>query len=514
MTEKTGYEHDIRPLVRRLGKPPEAWQRADLMDVCLEDGIQVVNFHFPSLSGKLKELRLPVNSRDYLERILAAGERVDGSSLFPKLFDVGESDLYAVPVYRWAFMNPWAPHEMDIVCRFADRHGRPCEHTPDNLLAACQDRLRKRTNAELHALAEPEFYLILERADQRFPGKSQSNYQQSAPYLHGRAIANEILRVVGEVTGAVKHCHSETGYIDHLDSDDPELAGRRVEQYGLEFDLVPIEDLGCWLPVARWLIRVIAAKHGASVTFLPKLDEDMAGSGMHLHLALQRNGRNAMHDDAGALSEDALRLIGGLLDKAAPLTAFGNTVAASYLRLVPEQFAPTRVCWGRRNLSTLIRVPVSFATEERMDRVMNPDEASTEPVPVARPTVEFRMPDGSAFTLLLLSAVTLCVEHGLTWEGAVDFARKLEVSGNVFRQPELRDSLEALPPTAVAAAGCLREQRAFFEERAVPPRLIDIVIAALEREADERLSDRVQALPATERLMENRRLMHKDLHKR
>ena len=95
---------DVRPLVRRFGKPPADWQRADLVRFCLEQPVRVVNLRYPSLGGKLRELRLPVNNRPTLERVLAAGERVDGSSLFPGLFDAGESDLYAVPVYRWAFL--------------------------------------------------------------------------------------------------------------------------------------------------------------------------------------------------------------------------------------------------------------------------------------------------------------------------------------------------------------------------------------------------------------------------
>ena len=63
---------------------------------------------------------------------------------------------------------------------------------------------------------------------------------------------------------------------------------------------MPVEDLGCWLTVARWLIRAIADRHGASVTYVPKLDEGMAGSGMHLHLALERGGESAMCDEARA----------------------------------------------------------------------------------------------------------------------------------------------------------------------------------------------------------------------
>jgi glutamine synthetase len=238
-------EHGIRPLVRRLGKLPAEWQRRDLIDLCLQQPIRVINFRYPSLDGKLRELRLPVNDPAYLERILAAGERVDGSSLFPGLFDTGKSDIYAVPVYRWAYLNPWADDELDIVCRFADAEGRPCLETPDNLLAAVAGRLESNTGLALEALAELEFYLILDRVDARFTGRAQRSYHQSAPYLHGRAIADEILRVASEVTGRVKYCHTEVGYIDRLESDDPELDGKRVEQYELELDLMPVEDLGC-----------------------------------------------------------------------------------------------------------------------------------------------------------------------------------------------------------------------------------------------------------------------------
>lgn len=504
------YSTDFRPLVRKLGKPPGKWQRKDLYDFCLAEGIKVVNFRYPALDGKLKELRLPVNNADYLERLLTAGERVDGSSLYPKLFTTSESDLYVVPVYRWAFINPWAPDELDIVCRFADSNGAPCKNTPDNLLDAAAARFRDRAGAELRALAELEFYLFTRPERARFTSRVQRNYHQAGPYLHSRPVADEILRVVGEVTGCVKYCHSEVGYMDRIESAEPEIDGCRVEQYELEFDLMPIEDLGCWLTVARWLIREIASRHGATSTFLPKLDEGMAGNGMHLHLAVFRNGQNAMNDDEGGLSDDALRLIGGLLRRAAEMTAFGNTVAASYLRLVPGQEAPTRICWGFRNRAGLIRVPLGFNVPTRLDRSMNPGETGKYPEGLSRPTVEYRSPDGSAFVHLLLAAVALCVEEGVMAPESIHIARSLEVAPDRHPEPE---TFEQLPDTAVAASEALAGGREFFEERGFPPALIDIVIDKLRDESDVGLTEKLRALPAAERLAASRRLMHKDLHK-
>ena len=64
---------------------------------------------------------------------------------------------------------------------------------------------------------------------------------------------------------------------------------------------MPVSDLGTWLCVARWLIRVIADYHGASVTYVPKLEPGSAGTGMHLHFAVKRDGVNTMTDAAGEL---------------------------------------------------------------------------------------------------------------------------------------------------------------------------------------------------------------------
>ena len=58
-----------------------------------------------------------------------------------------------------------------------------------------------------------------------------------------------------------------------------------------------------------------------------------------------RDGVNAMADGRG-LTDTARKVIAGYLISAESLTAFGNTVPTSFLRLVPHQEAPTSICWG------------------------------------------------------------------------------------------------------------------------------------------------------------------------
>ena len=378
--------------------------------------------------------------------------------------------------------------------------------TPDTVLAEAAERVRAE-GAVLKALAEIEFYFIFEPGDGRFQGKTQRNYAQAEPYVRGRSAVDEVLRVAASVIGHVKYAHAEVGYVDRLESPDEDVRRGRAEQYELELDLMPIEDLGTWLTVARWLIRVIAARHGATATYLPKLETGAAGNGMHLHLSLERDGMNTIRDASGELSDDALRLIGGLLGEVQSLTAFGNTVAASFLRLVPGQEAPTRICWGPRNRSSLIRIPLGFSTGSRLDRAVNPAEPGEYPDLSGRPTVELRSPDGSAFVHLLLAAVAACAAEGLAARDGVERARALEDPGGTS------SDFEALPASAVDAADALEERRKWFEERGFPARLLDLVMEKLRAEADRGLSQRLAALPEEARSAELRRVLHKDLHK-
>ena len=185
-------------------------------------------------------------------------------------------------------------------------------------------------------------------------------------------------------------------------------------------------------------------------------------------------------------------------------------VAASYLRLVPGQEAPTSVCWGYHNRAGLIRVPLSFPKHLRLDKTMNPEEKGEYPDELARPTVEYRSPDGSAFSHMLMAAVTMCAEDGLSSPDSLARAKTLEVTPE---RPVGNESFDQLPETAVRAAEALEKGRSFFEERGFTPKLIDIVVDKLRDESDVGLSDKLRALPAAERLAASRRLMHKDLHK-
>jgi len=95
------------PLVSYLQKPAVEFTRADIVKYCVDNEVECINLHYCGWDGKLKTLNFVIQSLDHLQSILQAGERVDGSSLFP-FVKAGKSDLYVIPKYRTAFVNPFS----------------------------------------------------------------------------------------------------------------------------------------------------------------------------------------------------------------------------------------------------------------------------------------------------------------------------------------------------------------------------------------------------------------------
>ncbi len=273
--------------------------------------------------------------------------------------------------------------------------------------------------------------------------------------------------------------------------------------------------------LGRWIIRNVAFKHGCVATFTPKLEEGVAGNGFHFHMQLLKDGRNAMNDSDGKLSDIARRLIGGLCEYADSLTAFGNTVSSAYLRLVPHQEAPTRICWSDMNRSAMIRVPLGWTNLRHLSRRVNPADTSEFKSEERRQTVELRSPDGSAISHLLLAGLVMAADWAFSDSrtlfgtgGALELAERLYIRGNIFADQELLQRLPELPTSCVESARILRQKRELYERDGIfPPAVIDYVAGLLEKEKDEDINKRLADLPADDRLHETRRIMHKDLHR-
>ncbi len=504
----------VNPISSLVGKEREHFTRDDLISVIEKRQIETVSFLYPALNGELKQLRIPITSQYQAEQVLTDGERVDGSSLFKGIVDASLSDLYVIPLYKSAFLNPLDKGSLNFICRYFNSDGELAPHAPDTILQNAYDYFKKSTGYDLYALGELEFYLFHNSDSSLYPVPKQSGYHLSSPFLKAGKILDEMLREIARITGAVKYAHSELGNVESVRSNLDEIKDKRAEQLEIEFLPTPINDTGDIVALSRWLIRNIAYKHGCIASFAPKVEEGIAGNGLHVHLQLMKNGKNIMRNDKDDLSIPAKKLIGGLCKYADSLTAFGNTVSSSYLRLVPNQEAPTRVCWSHLNRNAMIRVPLGWHKAGQMAMKLNPQQNKPVSSADGRQTVELRSSDGSAMIHLLLAGIIMATEWGLNDSHAEQVAEKYFVEGNIFPNKHLSKSLPSLPKSCTESSNLLIRKRQLYErEHIYPSSIIEFVSNILKEEKDENMNQYLTDLPADERLLETRKIMHRCLHR-
>jgi glutamine synthetase len=317
-----------------------------------------------------------------------------------------------------------------------------------------------------------------------------------------------------QITGNIKYAHHEVGCLERVESDFAEINGKRAEQVEVEFLPTPIDETGDIVVLSRWIIRNIAYKHNYIATFVPKLEVGHAGNGMHFHLALMKDNHNVLTNKGGDMTDEAKMLIGGLCHYAPSLSAFGNMVSASYLRLVPNQEAPTRVSWSEMNRSALIRVPLGWTKVSNLTKLVNPQQKEALKERQSRQTIEFRSPDGSAFAHLLLAGLTLATEWGLTHsKDALDIAKMSHVKGNVHNSA-FYSHLPEISTSCVESSEQLLQHRNIYErDKIFPPSVITYIVNLLQSENDRSLNQRLMALPDDEKIKDSRRIMHRDIHK-
>jgi glutamine synthetase len=471
-------------LVQFLQKPARDFTRDDIIKFIEAKEISMINFRYAADDGKLKSLNFVPFSREHLESILTAGERVDGSSLF-SFIESGSSDLYVIPRYRTAFVNPFTQEPtLEILCSFYNSEGRPLESAPEYILRKAYSRFTKKTGYRLRTFGELEYY-IKSPHDNLYPLIDQKGYHQSKPFAKFEDLRIEALEMCARAGCRIKYGHSEVGSFTK--------DGEDFEQHEIEFLPVEPDEAAEQLLISKWIIRMLGFEYGVEVSFAPKITEGNAGSGMHIHMMLEKDGKNVMINN-GRLSDTARKMIAGILDLSKALTAFGNTIPTSYLRLVPHQEAPTNICWGDRNRSVLMRVPLGWNGAMNMIKDANPADSAEYSEMPTKQTVELRSPDGSADLYKLFAGIVVAIEHGLEMPNALELAENLYVNYNIFTKSEKGKGkkLESLPASCWESAESLLDKRSYFEKDNVfPSGVIDNDVSKLKTFNDKGLSEKL-----------------------
>jgi len=449
--------------------------KEDVLKFISDNHIRILNLcHIPE-DGRLKTLSFSIANRERIHEILDLGERVDGSNLFSSI-EPGKSDIYILPRTERAFVNPFAVlPTLSILCDYLDEDGKPLDIAPENVLARAEKKLRSSTGITLKALAELEFYIVSkQQTEMLFPEAPDKNYHESAPFSRFEELRNEILATLDIIGIATKYGHSEVGRSWNKDN-------MLMEQHEIEFAPQDLAKMAETIAISKWVVRSICARHGVSASFIPKIDLAHAGTGMHIHICGLRNEDNIVANPAGTLSNDALKMIGGVLKFAPSLAAFGNPTPISYLRFIAPKESPMHICWSSGDRLALIRIPLwwNFKKGEKTNS--------------CKETFEYRASDAFANAYLLLAGLSVAATYGLKNSKE---ASKIAEDLHVEATSRERKNLKVLPASCSESADNLKKDRQFYEADGVfPRRLIDKTVEKLKAYQDKGLSNRISDKP-------------------
>lgn len=472
-------EMSANPLVEFLHKPSKCFTKADIITFIREKGIRMIDFMYPAEDGRIKTLNFMINNYAYLETILTDGERVDGSSLFPSFIEAENSDLYVIPRFKTAFVSPFSEiPTLCMLCSFFNKDGEPFECSPEQTLHRAAVAFTQSTGMTFEAMGELEYYVIADD-DEMFPAVDQRGYHESGPFAKFNEFRKQCMAYIAQTGGQIKYGHSEVGNFTQN--------GKVFEQNEIEFLPCPAETAADQLILAKWVIRNLAHMNDLDITFAPKITVGKAGSGLHIHMRMMKDGKNCMIKDR-KLSDEARRAIAGMMVLAPSITAFGNKTPVSYFRLVPHQEAPTNVCWGDCNRSVLVRVPLGWTSGRDMCIQVNTLEAEANNDTTLKQTVEMRSPDGSADIYQLMAGLCVACRYGLEMEEekALQLASDKYVGMNEAKNG--LSKFEQLPDSCVSSAKWLEKQRELYEDKGVfSSRMIDGIVKSLKDKDDTKL---------------------------
>lgn len=120
----------------------------------------------------------------------------------------------------------------------------------------------------------------------------------------------------------------------------------------------------------KHVIRVLAARHGMTATFMPRPLSDGMGSSCHVHLSLRDGSDRAVFhdaDDPAGISDVLRHAVGGVLGLAPELMLWYAPTINSMRRLLTEDFAGNGLTWGRDNRTTTCRVLPGAPSATRLE---------------------------------------------------------------------------------------------------------------------------------------------------
>ena len=373
-----------------------------------EHNVQYADLRFTNTKGKEQHITLPIHL--ITESFFSDGKLFDGSSM-PGWCTINKSDMLLMPVDGPVFLDPFFKVPTIIIrCDILDPTTLAgYEKDPRSIARRAENFMRSEGIADEAFLGpELEFYMFdgirfkhdmsgcmyqIEdyeaawNSDKEFADRPnlghrpmvQGGYFPVPPVDSSQDIRTQMCDVLKKFDIEPEAHHHEVG-----------TAGQN--EIATKYN--SLTKKADEVMIYKYVVHNVANLNNKTVTFMPKPMKGEAGSGMHCHMSLSKDGKNLFAGNLyGGLSQEALWFIGGIIKHAKSLNAFTNASTNSYKRLVPHFEAPVLLAYSASNRSAAIRIP----------HAVNPSTAH----------IEVRFPDCLCNPYLCFAALTMAGLDGI-----------------------------------------------------------------------------------------------------
>ena len=443
---------------------------AEVQKFIKEYDVKMVDFKMVDLEGRWRHLSIPVER--FTEDTMKDGIGFDGSNY--GYAPIEKSDMVFIPNLKTAIFDKFS--EIPTITMMGDvfvidePENRPFDQYPRNVALAAEKYMRDQGIAD-QMIVGPEFeFYLFDRVAYQVREESVFCEVDTKQAEWNSAMEDDI-RNKGYQVGRKKGYHADIPQDITYNSRAKmcmtmEDWGIKVKyhhhevggpgQVEIEVELGEMTEMADAVMATKYIIKNTAVEDDRTATFLPKPIYDEAGSGLHVHMHLFKDGKPLFYDENGysGLSELALCFMGGLLKHAKSLCAF-----TSYKRLVPGFEAPVTIGFATANRSSVIRIPAYAKAPDKK-------------------RFELRNPDGTANPYYAFAAILMAGIDGVKnkinamdggW-GPYDF--------NLYDlSEEQKKEVKALPRSLMDALDALKEDHDYLTVGGVfPEELIDLWI--------------------------------------
>lgn len=360
------------------------------VDLIKEHEVKWVDMRFTDSRGKEQHVTIPATEIN--EDFFAEGKMFDGSSI-AGWKGINESDMILMPDDSSSVLDPFTEEStINITCDIVEPSTmQGYERDPRSVAHRAEEYLKSTGIADGALFGpEPEFF-VFDSAKWKtdMQGSMYSLHSEEAAWVSGDDFnSNNIGHRPGvkggyfpvppvdslhDLRGAMCAAMESMGLVIEVHHHEVGTAGQCEIGVGANTLTKKADEV----QILKYCVHNVAHAYGKTATFMPKPVVGDNGSGMHVHMSLNKDGKNLFAGDSYAgLSEMALFYVGGIIKHSKAINAFTNPATNSYKRLVPGYEAPVMLAYSARNRSASIRIPYVTSPKARRVEVRFPDAAA------------------------------------------------------------------------------------------------------------------------------------------